>query len=339
MKENKIIALFLGIITIFILGLILKYARPVLVPFSFAVFLSFLLNPMVEFLTKKKIPRAVSIIFILLFTFVLLYLLGLLFYSSGKAFASDLPNYGKKFNTLLINLSQKWKLTSEKLETIDWANQLNFSALASFFLSSLGSFLKFLSNLFLVLLFLVFILAGRGRLKEKIQKSFSKKDSSRINEVIYNIDRQVYKYLSVKTLISLITGAFAGLILYLFGVNYAIIWGFFTFILNYIPNIGSVIATIFPVLMAIIQFESIWPAIWILLILITVQMVFGNVVEPRILGMRLGLSPLIVILSLIFWGWLWGIVGMILAVPITATVKIICENVPPLRIVSELISR
>jgi predicted PurR-regulated permease PerM len=275
----------------------------------------------------------------LLFTFVLLYLLGLLFYSSGKAFASDLPNYGKKFNALIVNLAQKWKLTSEKLETIDWANQLNFSAIASFLLSSLGSFLKFLANLFLVLLFLVFILAGRGRLRDKIQKSFNKKESSRINEIISNVDRQVYRYLSIKTFISLITGLLAGGVLYAFGVNYAIVWGFFTFILNYIPNIGSVIATIFPVLMAIIQFESIWPSFWILLILIVVQTVMGNVIEPRVLGMRLGLSPLVVILSLIFWGWLWGIVGMILAVPITATVKIICENVPQLRIISELISR
>ena len=339
MKNNRIIALFLGIIVIFIFGVILKYARPVLVPFSFAVFLSFLLNPIVDLLTKKKIPRAISIIFILLFTFVLLYLLGLLFYSSGKAFASDLPNYGKKFNTLLIDLAQKWKLTSEKLETIDWENQLNFSAIASFLLSSLGSFLKFLANLFLVLLFLVFILAGRGRLRDKIQRSFNKKESGRINEIISNVDRQVYRYLSIKTFISLITGLFAGGVLYAFGVNYAIVWGFFTFILNYIPNIGSVIATFFPVLMAIIQFESVWPAFWILLILIVVQTVMGNVIEPRILGMRLGLSPLVVILSLIFWGWLWGIVGMILAVPITATVKIICENIPQLRIISELISR
>ncbi len=339
MKEGKIIALFLGIISIFILGVFLKYTRPVLVPFSLAVFLSFLLNPIVEFLIRKKIPRAIAIVFILLFTFVLLYLLGLLFYSSGKAFASDLPNYGKKFNTLITNLFEKWKLASEKLEPIDWANQLNFSSIASFLLSSLGSFLKFLTNLFLVLLFLVFILAGRGRLREKIQNSFKKEDSLRINEIISNVDHQVYKYLSIKTLISLITGLLAGVILYIFGVNYAIIWGFFTFLLNYIPNLGSVIATVFPVLMAIIQFESIWPTLWILLILIVIQTLMGNVVEPRILGMRLGLSPLVVILSLIFWGWLWGIVGMILAVPITATIKIICENVPQLRIISELISR
>jgi len=338
-KEGKIIALFLGIISIFILGVFLKYTRPVLVPFSLAVFLSFLLNPIVEFLIRKKIPRAIAIVFILLFTFVLLYLLGLLFYSSGKAFASDLPNYGKKFNTLITNLFEKWKLASEKLEPIDWANQLNFSSIASFLLSSLGSFLKFLTNLFLVLLFLVFILAGRGRLREKIQNSFKKEDSLRINEIISNVDHQVYKYLSIKTLISLITGLLAGVILYIFGVNYAIIWGFFTFLLNYIPNLGSVIATVFPVLMAIIQFESIWPTLWILLILIVIQTLMGNVVEPRILGMRLGLSPLVVILSLIFWGWLWGIVGMILAVPITATIKIICENVPQLRIISELISR
>ena len=338
MKEGKIIAFFLGIISLFIIGVFLKYSKPVLIPFSLAVFLSFLLNPIVEFLTRKKIPKPIAIIFILIFTFILLYLLGLLFYSSGKAFASDLPNYGKKFDALITNLSQKWKLSSQTFESIDWAKQLNFSSIASFLLSSLGSFLKFLSNLFLVLLFLVFILAGRGRFRDKILNSFKREDSKKIIEIIFNVDRQVYRYLSVKTFISLITGLLAGVVLYIFGVNYAIVWGFFTFLLNYIPNLGSVIATILPVLMAIIQFEKIWPALWILLILIVIQTLMGNVIEPRILGMRLGLSPLVVILSLIFWGWLWGIVGMILAVPITATIKIICENIPQLRVISELMS-
>ncbi|MCP2597422.1 AI-2E family transporter, partial [Candidatus Aminicenantes bacterium AC-335-G13] len=235
--------------------------------------------------------------------------------------------------------SQKWKLTSGRLESIDWAKQLNFSSIASFLLSSLGSFLKFLTNLFLVLLFLVFILAGRGRLRDKILKSFKGQNSKKIIEIISNVDRQVYRYLSIKTFISLITGILAGLVLYIFGVNYAVLWGFLTFLLNYIPNLGSVIATVFPVLMAIIQFEKIWTALWILLILIVIQTLMGNVIEPRVLGIRLGLSPLVVILSLIFWGWLWGIVGMILAVPITSTIKIICENIPELRVVSELLSQ
>ncbi|MCP2520578.1 AI-2E family transporter [Candidatus Aminicenantes bacterium AC-335-B20] len=339
MKESRVIAFFLGIISLFIIGVFLKYSKPVLVPFSLAVFLSFLLNPVVEFLTRKKIPKAIAIIFILIFTFILLYLLGLLLYSSGKAFASDLPRYGKKFDVLITNLSQKWKLTSGRLESIDWAKQLNFSSIASFLLSSLGSFLKFLTNLFLVLLFLVFILAGRGRLRDKILKSFKGQNSKKIIEIISNVDRQVYRYLSIKTFISLITGILAGLVLYIFGVNYAVLWGFLTFLLNYIPNLGSVIATVFPVLMAIIQFEKIWTALWILLILIVIQTLMGNVIEPRVLGIRLGLSPLVVILSLIFWGWLWGIVGMILAVPITSTIKIICENIPELRVVSELLSQ
>jgi predicted PurR-regulated permease PerM len=338
-KESRVIAFFLGIISLFIIGVFLKYSKPVLVPFSLAVFLSFLLNPVVEFLTRKKIPKAIAIIFILIFTFILLYLLGLLLYSSGKAFASDLPRYGKKFDVLITNLSQKWKLTSGRLESIDWAKQLNFSSIASFLLSSLGSFLKFLTNLFLVLLFLVFILAGRGRLRDKILKSFKGQNSKKIIEIISNVDRQVYRYLSIKTFISLITGILAGLVLYIFGVNYAVLWGFLTFLLNYIPNLGSVIATVFPVLMAIIQFEKIWTALWILLILIVIQTLMGNVIEPRVLGIRLGLSPLVVILSLIFWGWLWGIVGMILAVPITSTIKIICENIPELRVVSELLSQ
>ena len=213
MKESRIIAFFLGIISLFIIGVFLKYSKPVLIPFFLAIFLSFLLNPVVEFLTRKKIPKSIAIIFILIFTFILLYLLGLLLYSSGKAFASDLPHYGKKFDTLITNLSQKWELTSGRLESINWTKQLNFSSIASFLLSSLGSFLKFLTNLFLVLLFLVFILAGRGRLRDKILRSFESQNSRKMIEIISNVDRQVYRYLSIKTLISLITGILAGTVL------------------------------------------------------------------------------------------------------------------------------
>ncbi|MFQ6081993.1 MAG: AI-2E family transporter [Candidatus Aminicenantia bacterium] len=339
MREDKLTIVFLGIIVVVVLGVIMRLAKPVLIPFSLAVFLSFLLNPVIEFLTRKKIPKAISIIFILIITFMILYLLGLLFYSSGKAFASELPKYGKKFNDLLTNLVQRWEISTTKWEPIDWAKQLNFSAVASFLLASLGSFFNFIANLFLVLLFLVYILAGRGKLRAKLEKSFKRKNSVRINEIISNIDHQVYKYLSVKTFISLITGILAGTILFIFGVNFPIVWGFLTFLLNYIPNVGSAIATIAPVVMAIIQFESLWPALWIIILLIVVQMVMGNVVEPRVLGESLDLSPLVVIISLIFWGWLWGIVGMLLAVPIMATVKIVCENIPSLHFVSELISR
>ncbi|HDL18350.1 MAG TPA: AI-2E family transporter [Bacteroidetes bacterium] len=141
-----------------------------------------------------------------------------------------------------------------------------------------------------------------------------------------------------KTLISLATGLIATIILIVFGVDFAVVWGMLTFLLNYIPNIGSIIATAPPILVAFLQFDSFLRPLWITVLLLLVQMAMGNIIEPKFMGKSLDLSPLVVILFLIFWGFLWGIVGMILAVPIAATIKIVTANFPALRPVSVLMS-
>jgi len=189
------------------------------------------------------------------------------------------------------------------------------------------------------LVFLVFILAGRGLTETKVHRSFKKVQAKKFIEIKNNIDSQVQRYLGIKTIVSFITGSLATIVLLIFGVDFAIVIGFFTFVLNYIPNVGSIFATAFPILIAIFQFDTIWPAFWIFIILGAIQMTLGNFIEPRVMGYGLGLSPLVVIFSLVFWGWLWGLPGMILAVPIAAIIKIITANIPSTKFISVLISR
>ncbi len=339
MKENKVVVACLVIIVIFIAGVVLRLAKPVLFPFVLAVFLSFVLSPALNFMNRLKIPKSVSLIFIIIFAFLVIYLLGLLFYSSGKAFASELPNYNQKVNSILAPIQEQIQRIFPEWEPVDWVGQLDVSKIGSFFLSSLGGFLAFMSNLFIVFIFLIFILAGRGNLKVKIKNSFDDVRSLQIADVIQNIDTQIQKYLFIKTVISFTTGVFATIVLLIFGVDFAIIFGFFTFILNYIPNIGSIIATALPVAFAAFQFDTLWPAFFIFIILGSIQMTLGNFVEPRVMGQGLGLSTLVVLFFLFFWGWLWGIGGMILAVPTAAIIKIVCRNIPPLNFVAELMSK
>lgn len=339
MQGNKVIAAALIIIVIFFAGVVLKEAKPVLFPFFLAIFLSFILSPILDFLTRMKIPRAISILFIIITSFFIIYLLGLLFYSSGKTFASEFPKYGHKISSILTSIQEQLKLTFPKWETVNWFGQLDINKIGSFLLSSLGPFFSFIANLFLVFIFIIFILAGRGNIKAKVEKSFSKERSSQIIDVIQKIDTQIQKYLAIKTLVSFVTGALATVVLMIFGVDFAIVFGFFIFILNYIPNIGSLIATALPLTIAAFQFETLWPAFWILIILGSIQMIIGNFIEPRVMGQGLGLSTLVVLFFLFFWGWLWGIPGMILAVPTAATIKIVCDNIPPLRFVGELMSK
>ena len=216
---------------------------------------------------------------------------------------------------------------------------LDINRVGGLLLSSLGPFFSFISNLFLIFVFVIFILAGRGKTKTKIKSSFDARRSKKIIDVIQNIDGQIQKYLAIKTVVSFITGAIATLVLMIFGVDFAIVFGFLTFLLNYIPTIGSIVATILPLIIAAFQFDNLWPAFWIFIILGTTQMAIGNFIEPRLMGEGLGLSPLVVLFSLFFWGWLWGIPGMILAVPIAAIIKIVCSNVPSLEFVAALMSQ
>jgi AI-2 transport protein TqsA len=339
MQGNKVVAAALIIIVIFIAGVVLQQAKPVLFPFFLAVFLSFILSPILDFLTRKKIPRAVSIIFILLISFFIIYLLGVLFYSSGKSFAAEFPKYGQKISSILASIQEQLKLTFPKWEAVDWIGQLDINKIGAFLLSSLGPFFSFIALLFLIFIFLIFILAGRGNVKTKIERSFNKERSSQIIGIIQKIDKQIQRYLAIKTVVSFVTGVLATLVLMIFGVDFAIVFGFFTFILNYIPNIGSIIATALPLTVAAFQFENLWPAFWILIILASIQMIIGNFIEPRVMGEGLGLSTLVVLFFLFFWGWLWGIAGMILAVPTAATIKIICDNIPPLTFIGELMSK
>jgi len=339
MNGNKVITACLVIIVVFLFGLLLKVAKPVFFPFFLAVMLYFLMSPALDFLTRIKIPKAISIIFLVFVTFFLFYLLGALFYSSGKGFAAELPKYGQRLQSIINTIQVKLQAPQIDWETVDLTKQFDLGKVGGFVLSSLGPFFSFMANLFLIFIFLIFILAGRGQVKTKLIKYYPKEKSDRFITIAEKIDNQVQRYIAIKTLVSFFTGVFAGIVLVIWGLDFAIVFAFLTFILNYIPNIGSFIATVFPVAIAIFQFDTIWPAIWICVILITIQQLMGNFIEPRLMGQGLGLSPLVVIFSLFFWGWLWGIPGMVLATPITAIVKIVCSNVPELGVIAALMSK
>jgi predicted PurR-regulated permease PerM len=148
----------------------------------------------------------------------------------------------------------------------------------------------------------------------------------RLRKTFKDITERVQRYIITKFLISLTVGLVVGIILRLFNIEFFIIWATFAVLLNFIPNIGSVIAVILPSLMALVQYESFGYAILVAVVLIIVQNIIGNIIEPKIFGDRLGLNPLVILLSLLLWGYIWGIIGMFLSVPLTAIIKIIFSN-------------
>jgi AI-2 transport protein TqsA len=339
MQGNKVITASLLIIVIFIGGVVLRIAKPVIFPFFLAVFLSFVLSPLEDFLTRLKIPRPIAIIFILIVTIFFLYLLGSLIYTTGKAFAAELPSYSQKVNSLFSSIQERFNISGAEWQPFEWTDQFDLNKAGGILLDSLGPFFSFISNLFLIMLFLIFILAGKGQIMPKINKAFAQDKALKVCGVLQNIDSQIQRYLAIKTVVSFFTGVFAFIVLMLFGLDFAILFGLLTFILNYIPNIGSFIATVFPVFIAVFQYDTLWPAFWILVILVLIQQVMGTFVEPRLMGEGLDLSPLVILFFLFFWGWLWGIPGMILAVPIAAIVKIVTSNIPELEFIAVFMSK
>ena len=338
MDDDKFFNLAVSLILVFILGIVFKAARSVIFPFILAIFISYVISPVLVFLTRLKIPKAAAMALILLGALVFLYLAGALVYASGKTLAAELPRYEQRMTELAGFLGKGLGGIPLKLRLAAYLDKVNLKDMASFVMASLGPFAGLISKLLILFVFLAFILAGRGRATTKVVKALSADRSAQVLAALEKINVQVRKYLVLKTLTSLLNGVEVWLVLTALGVDFALIFGFLAFLLNYIPNIGSPIATVLRVGFAFFQFGTIWVPLWVLIITVAADMVIGDWIEPRVLGKGLGLSPLVVLFSLVFWGWLWGIPGMIMAVPLMAVIKIVCQNVPVLRPAAILMS-
>jgi len=285
---------------------------------------------------------AISLFGVLMIFFLVLFLLGWVVFSSTEALVETLPSYEAKISAFMFNIQASVLALAERFDIqvtdFRWTDAIEFSSITSVLTTGVGSFIKFLSTTFLILLFMLFILAGAGDLAGKVRMAFPEAQANRIGDVVATIDTKVRQYLVTKTLISLGTGLLTFLFLLALGVDFPLIWGLLAFVLNYIPNVGSVIAVLFPFFLSLLQFDTLVAPMLVLILLGGIQMLMGNVIEPRIMAFSLNLSPLLILVSLIFWGWLWGVLGMMLAVPLTATIKIITENIEPLKPLSVLMS-
>jgi predicted PurR-regulated permease PerM len=341
-KDLRIITVFLGIIVVFIGGIVLYELQSVLLPFVLAIFLSYIFKPLVLFLKKKRVPAFVALLIVFVFIAGLFFGLSSIIYSSFESFVQEFPKYQNKLtlilreSTLLIDsFAARYDV---KPENFNLSDMVDFSAVTSLLTSGAGSFFSLLGNMIVVVLLMFFILAGSGDLISKVNSSMKRSHSQRLATMIESVDARVRQYLITKTLISLGTGALTTIILLILGVDFALLWGFLTFLLNFIPNIGSIVSVIFPLLISFLQFDSVATPLLVLILLGATQFAMGNVVEPKLMEFSLNLSPLLVLVSLFFWGWIWGVWGMILAVPMMSTVKIIFENIETLQPIAVLMS-
>lgn len=331
------IKIFVGFIAAVIVVIIFKELGYIFIPLCVALLLYFFFNGVVKRLLKLKVPKFFVLFFLLVFIFIMFYFLGVLIYSGVSSFIDKFPAYSDRITEMVSNLFAQLDV-NKYIDNIDWTKSIDTSAITKILSTTFGSFATFIGNLLLVLIFLMFMLAGRTALTGRITKAFDPDRADKIKYVINSIEDQVQHYLLIKTFVSFLTAVIAGIILVAGRFDFVIFSALLIFVLNFIPNFGSVIATLFPILIGILKFGFELRVLLVAIGLMVTQFVIGNIVEPMMTGKSLNLSPIVILISLIFWGYVWGIVGMILAVPLTSAMKIFFENIPGLKPIADIIS-
>jgi predicted PurR-regulated permease PerM len=327
-------------IALVFVGAVLKLTAQIVVLFTIAAFLACIMNPVVAFLERQRINRLVAIMLSGFLILAVIFLTGFILYSSGRAILKHYHIYEERlieiyrFGGSFFDIPYDDDLSF--LGNI-WAHLEFRNNIRKFVMSFSNGFVIFLRNSLMVVLFVIFLLIESISLKKRIALAFENKLSVQIRNITSGIIKEITRYLSVKFFISLATGIVVGIALQIIGVEFAAVWAVIQFFLNFIPIIGSVAIGFFVMLFTLLQF---WPApgpvIAVGLVMLCSNVIIGNILEPRIMGYNLGISPIVILFSLMLWGWLWGFAGMILAVPMTVIIKIICENVPALEPVSIL---
>jgi predicted PurR-regulated permease PerM len=331
----------MAFISVVIAGAVLKLTAPVIVPFTIALLLAFVMYPLVSGLDRLHAPRAFSIFLAVSIITAGIYIFGVELFSSGRAIFSLYPKYENRLTEIYLWAARYFELSYDEDLTFFqnlWGQLGIRTWIRTFTFSFSNGFIGLLKDALMVVLFVVFLLVEASHFKEKLELAFERRRSGQIKRIGADVMRQVTRYLAAKFLISLATGVVVVVGLSLVGLEFAVVWGLIQFILNFIPNLGSIATGVVVSLFALIQF---WPepgpVIIVVAVMLGANMIIGNILDPKIVGDNLGLSTLVVMISLVIWGWLWGFAGAILAVPMTVIIKIVCENFPFLEPVSILL--
>ncbi len=301
----------------------MREANTLLVPFLLSAFIAIIVAPALSYLRSHKVPTGIAILLIILVIIAIGMLMGGLIGGSVDDFSAQLPVYQEKLQVLTANLLQWLSQMGVQVSGASVATMLDPSRAMKMAAQGLSSLSGLLTNTFLILLTVVFLLFESADLPAKLQLILKDPEKSygHLNRVLEDIKR----YMAIKTATSFLTGALVGILLMIIGVDYPLLWGVVAFFLNYVPNIGSLIAAIPPILLALVQLGTA-SAAWVTVGYLVINNLVGNFVEPKFMGRGLGLSSLVVFLSLVFWGWILGTIGMFLSVPLTMTLKIALDS-------------
>jgi len=318
MQENKVGYIFMVMASVVVVLAGLKSASDILVPFLLSLFIAIILSPSYNFFKSKKVPEGLALVLVIGVFLAFLVLIAKLVGTSVADFSANIDVYANKLTEHYNELSNYALSLGVTLPLDELTNVFNSKRMMTFGTSILQGMGSMFTNGFVIILTVVFMLLESGHFIDKIDFADGEKDTTkRIKEIATKIKH----YMVLKALISLFTGAVIWLCLSIIGTDYAFLWAVLAFMFNFIPNIGSIIAAVPAVLITLVQLGSL-SAIVVTGVYVSVNIVIGSIIEPKIMGKGLGLSTLIVFLSLLFWGWLLGMVGMLLSIPLTIMAKI-----------------
>lgn len=337
MDTAKKIYVFLIVITTVVVAI---YAQSIIIPFILAVLFWFVIRVIKKLFLKIKYlqrwPQWILTVFASALLLVILYLAIEVISSNIQELSGKLPEYQ-------ANVEHVAEIINDKFDTDimtvfgDYAKDLNFSSILSSLLSTLTGLF---GNTFTVMLYMLFLLLEEPIFPRKLKAMYPEKDKlEHVNDLIGKIDTSIGSYVALKTFVSLLTGFLSYFALLFIGVDAPAFWAFLIFLLNFIPTIGSLIATTFPTVFALLQFGDLTPALLVLGIVGTIQLIIGNLVEPKLMGDTLNISPLVVFLALAIGGVIWGVTGMLLSVPLTVVLIIVMSEFPGTRSIAILLSQ
>ena len=336
LQERRIQTACLLILSTVAVGFALYWLRPVMVPFVLAVFFALGLAPVIDLQTSRlKIPRAVAIGTTLLLGGGLLIAVATLVQTSLAQLTLNASEYQANVSEMLARAAQTLPLERfgiDEASILDPVKQIPVGAIGGMLLGTTNAIVELLSQSLLVLIFMVYLLIGRDT-AETAQGTGPREG------VWYEIASRIERYIATKALLSGATGILVGGSLSVLGVDLALVFGLFAFLLNFIPSIGSMIATLLPLPVVLVSADlSFGVAVAAIAVPGVIQFLIGNVLEPKIMGDALDLHPIVILMALILWGMLWGIVGMLLATPIMAMLKILFEQLEATRPAARVLS-
>jgi predicted PurR-regulated permease PerM len=342
-KYQRIIAVSLVFIATIMAMVVLRALRAIFIPLAFAIFISFIYAPLNRFLIRFRVWSVVRISLLILIIFLITYILLYLGFTGIARFIEVFPSYQPSLIEMMETIGEKLRIDADKVHFFienqfslpGIINSLSINQIVTFFMDNI---VMILGYYILMIFFSIFFLGEDKNLVKKVFQVLVK-DKEKSEVILQKIEKQMNIYILSKTFISLSSSITCALTLWALRVDFPVLSGLLIFMFGYIPNIGSIVACSFPILFCLLKFGVSWQLFATIGSLILICSAFGNLLEPKLMGYTFNLSPIMILVVLIVWGWVWGPVGMLLAVPITVIIAIILgelDRLKPLQKILEL---